>query len=133
MKSGTHRNVTRVMTPSAPSDTRAARNRSASASSVTSRTSPSAVTSRRPTTCADRFGKPMPVPWVAVEIAPASCWRSMSPWFSMASPRSASSLPSRCSVMPASTSTSSPFTDTTRSMASSRTITSSVQAMSVKE
>jgi hypothetical protein len=57
----------------------------------------------------------------------------MSPWFSIASPRSASSLPSRWSVIPASTSTSSPSTETTRSSASSRSITSSVHAMSVNE
>ena len=133
MNSGTQRSVTQVITPSAPSDTRAARNSSGSCSSLTSCTTPSAVTSRSPTTCADRFGNPIPVPCVAVDRAPASCWRSMSPWFSIASSRSASSLPSRCRVIPASTSTSAPSAETTRSSASSRSITSSVQAMSVNE
>ena len=33
----------------------------------------------------------MPVPWVAVAVAPASDWRSISPMFGMASPAASSS------------------------------------------
>ena len=70
---------------------------------------------------------------MAVEIAPASVCGSTSPWFSIASPRERSSSPSSCSVIPASTVTSMPSTDSTRLIARMSIITPSVHAMSVNE
>src|SRR5215210_1425819 len=128
---GTQRSVTWVIAPRAPSDTRAARRSSSPSRSSTS--SPVPLTMRSPATCADRLRKRAPVPWVAVEIAPASVCRSMSPWFSMARPRAASCSPSWCSVMPASTVTSGPSTATSRLIADRSRRRPSVQAMSVNE
>ena len=45
----------------------------------------------------------VPVPCVAVEVAPAIDWYAMSPMFSSASPRRSSSSHSFCSGMPACT------------------------------
>ena len=67
------------------------------------RTSPGAVTRRRPTTRVERLPKRTPVPCVAVASAPASACVSMSPWFSSASPWRAFCGPSAWSLMPAST------------------------------
>ena len=79
------------------------------------------------------FPKPAPVPWVAVEMAPASVCGSTSPWFSIASPRARSSSPSSRSVIPASTVTSLPSTPSTRRIRDMSSITPSVHAMSVNE
>ena len=57
-------------------------------SSPMSRSSPVAVTSRRPRTTPDRLVYRVPEPWVAVATAPAICWVSMSPWLRSARPAS---------------------------------------------
>ena len=90
-------------------------------------------TSRTPVTWDEMFAKRPPVPWVAVEIAPAIVWASTSPWFSRARPRSASAGPSSRIVMPASTVTWSPSTRSTRFICERSSISPSVQAMSVNE
>src|SRR5688572_5965001 len=130
VKAGTHRSVTAAIAPRAPRLTRAARSSSPSRRSCTS---PVPSTSRTPVTCDGRLPNLPPVPWVAVEIAPASVCGSTSPWFSIARPRVRSSSPRSCSVMPASTVTSFPSTASTRRMADMSIITPSVQAMSVNE
>ncbi|OLE37036.1 MAG: hypothetical protein AUG48_05530 [Actinobacteria bacterium 13_1_20CM_3_68_9] len=75
------------------------------------------------------------MPWVAVEIAPASVWRSMSPRFSIAIPRRQSAALRSRRVIPASTLTrpDSTSASTTRFSASIRIIAPSVSAASVKE
>ena len=75
------------------------------------------------------------MPWVAVEMAPASVWASMSPWFSIARPSSASRLPSSCRVIPACTVTKplERSASSTRSIAPMSISTPSVQAVSVNE
>ena len=79
------------------------------------------------------LGSVRPVPWVAVEIAPASVCLSMSPRFSCARPRRArASLRSRRTI-PACTFTSSPSASSTRSSAPRCTITPSVSAHSLNE
>ena len=57
----------------------------------------------------------------------------MSPWFSSARPRDASSGPSAFSVIPASTVTSSPSTDSSRFIRDRSSSAPSVQTMSVNE
>ena len=104
-KAGTQRSVTALIAPSAPTPTRAARSRSPSDSSR-SRTRPSPVTSSTPTTWVERLPSLSPVPWVPVEIAPATVWRSMSPRFSIARPRRWSSWLSSARMVPAPTRTS---------------------------
>ena len=140
MKAGTQRSVTAETAPSAPSETRAARRSSPSTAGrpsppvpLISIASPPAVTSRTELTCDEMFAKPPPVPWVAVEMAPAIVCASTSPWFSSARPRSASAGPSSRIVMPASTVTSLPSTRSTRFMRDRSSISPSVQAMSVNE
>ena len=86
VKAGTQRRVTAEIAPRAPTPTRAARSRSASAPAVSSRTLPSARTSSIASTWEEMLRSFAPVPWVPVEIAPAIVWRSMSPRFSIASP-----------------------------------------------
>ena len=75
------------------------------------------------------------MPWVAVEIAPASVWRSMSPRFSIARPRSHSAALRSRREIPASTLTrpESRSTSSTRFSASILIIAPSVSAASVKE
>ena len=75
------------------------------------------------------------MPWVAVEIAPASVCLSMSPRFSIANPRSQSAALRSRSVIPASTLTrpETVSTSRTRLSASIRSIAPSVSAASVKE
>ena len=79
--------------------TRATRSSSASVG-VDATTSPVPVTSSIPTTVVARLPSPSPVPWVAVAMAPAIDWRSMSPRFGIASPTAASSSLRRCRRMP---------------------------------
>ena len=76
-----------------------------------------------------------PVPWVAVEIAPASVCLSMSPWFSIASPWPCSASARRSIVIPASTLTRplARSTSSNRSSPSSLSIAPPVHAMSVNE
>ena len=131
VKRGTQRIVSSEITPSAPSETRPASRSSPSRSTA----SPSAVTNRMASTCADRLRKRAPVPWVAVAMAPASACLSMSPWFSSARPRSASSRAQSAILMPAWTLTRPvPVSASrTRFIRDRSTITPSVQAMSVNE
>ena len=78
-------------------------NSSGSCSSEHSTTSPVAVTSVRPTTWDERLRSAIPLPWVAVLMAPASAWTSVSPRFSMAKPCSQSGSPSDRNRVPAHT------------------------------
>ncbi len=131
----THRRVTSAITPRAPRPTRAARNASGSRSAEQSRVEPSASTRVSSLTCAERLGSRAPVPWVAVEIAPAIVWASMSPRFGRASPRSRRRPPSSRIVMPAWTRTRPEGRSTSRrpSIPSRETISPSTRAMSLKE
>ena len=76
-----------------------------------------------------------PVPCVAVEIAPAMLWESMSPRFSIARPTSASLRFSSWIVIPAWTRTSPDELSTSRILAIRSRLTRmpSVQAMSENE
>ena len=90
VNAGTQRSVTSAITPSAPERRRARRGTPrgrarASSASV----EPSASTSVSSATCEEMLRRRAPVPCVAVEIAPAMLWTSMSPRFSSASPCSA--------------------------------------------
>ncbi len=82
---------------------------------------PSASTSVSAATCEGMLRSRAPVPWVAVEIAPAMLCASMSPRFSMARPCSARRWLSARIVMPPCTRTSpqARSTSSTRSMRSS--------------
>ena len=79
--------------------------------------------------------RPAPVPWVAVEIAPAIVWRSMSPRFSIASPSPASARLRSASTVPAPTLTrpEAGSASITPARASIRIIEPSVIAASVNE
>ena len=91
--------------------------------------------SRPPRPAPRRCASRAPVPWVPVAIEPASVWRSMSPRFSNASPRSSRRRLSSPRTIPASTLTrpASRSTESTRSSRSQRTMTPSVSAISVNE
>ena len=80
------RKVMVAITPSAPSPTRAAGSSSGSESAEISSRVPSGSTSSIASISEERLRKRAPVPWVAVEIAPATVCLSMSPRFSSASP-----------------------------------------------
>ena len=64
------------------------------------------MTSSIATTWVERLPNFAPVPWVPVEIAPATVWRSMSPRFSIARPRRSSSSLTSARIAPAPTLTS---------------------------
>jgi hypothetical protein len=64
---------------------------------------PSAVTTSSETTCVARLPRRAPVPWVAVEMAPATLWTLMSPRLAIARPISSSRLLSWNSRVPAAT------------------------------
>ena len=73
-KAGTTCRVTVDTMPSAPSPTRATRNTSGSSSAEQLTIEPSAVTSRSPTIWSARPVRRAPVPWVEVDVAPATVW-----------------------------------------------------------
>ena len=100
---GTNFSRTCDTTPSAPSETRAARIASPSRSRSNSRTMPPAVTIRRPTAWLEMLCTVRPVPWVPVAIAPAIAWRSMSPMVVIAQPAARSGSPSSKMREPAHT------------------------------
>ncbi len=106
VKAGTHCSVTVESTPSAPTDTRAALNRSGFSSAEQETTDPSASTSSRPATWVAMPPRPAPVPWVPVEIAPETVCASMSPRFAIARPRVSSVAFSSLIVVPDRTVTS---------------------------
>ena len=135
VNAGTQRRVTAEIAPRAPTPTRAARSSSGSPSAVSSRTLPSPRTSSTASTWAEMFRRPAPVPWVAVEIAPAIVWRSMSPRFSIASPSRASAWLRSARTVPAPTLTrpEAGSASITPASASIRSIVPSVIAASVKE
>ena len=101
-KSGSTRNVNVVSTPSAPRPTRATWRTSGSRVSVAVTISPVPVTSVRPQTCADKDAATPPVPWVPVEMAPASVCSAMSPMLCRLSPSASSWRLSSLSWVPAS-------------------------------
>ena len=80
------------MTPSMPIDTWAAASRSGVDPSTTN-TSPRPSTKRHDRIDAEKLCRPTPDPCVAVPIAPAIPWVSMSPWFASARPASQSGSP----------------------------------------
>ncbi len=135
VKAGTQRRVTAEIAPRAPRPTRAARSSSGSPSALSSRTLPSARTSSSASTWAEILRSLDPVPWVPVEIAPAIVWRSMSPRFSIASPRpSRRSLSSARTVPPATrTRPEEGSASSTPLSAETSIIVPSVSAASVKE
>ena len=120
------------MTPSAPTDTRAARS---SSPPLIVRSLPSASTSSIASTWPEMIGWRVPVPCVPVEIAPASDWASMSPRFDIARPRACSSRESACSRIPRSTRTSplAASASSTRASASSEMSVPSVTAPALNE
>ena len=130
---GTQRSVTAVITPYAPSPTAAAASSSGSAPESAWTTEPSASTSSRPVTWVASPPYASPVPWVPVEIAPATVCTSTSPRFSSASPCAASSPDSACSRVPARTVTLSPVIATTPVSRSGRSSRPSVSAAPVNE
>jgi ABC-type uncharacterized transport system permease subunit len=135
LNAGTHWTVTAVITPSAPTPTRATRQMSARSVSSHHTTSPSPVTSSMPTIVVAMLPHSRPVPCVAVLIAPAIDWTLMSPRFGIAIPTAASSSPRSRSVMPASTVTRhrSRSTDRTDRIRSSDNSTPPVIAAGVNE
>ena len=124
--------------PSAPRPTRPA-SKSATSSSVppgrACTTDPSAVTTSRPATWADREAQRPPVPWVPVAIAPATVCRSMSPMLCSARPRPCRRSLSTCNGVPASTVTVIASRSTVRmpTSRSGRSSRPSATAMPVKE
>ncbi len=115
--------------------TRAARSSSGSPAAVSSRTEPSARTSSSASTWEEMLRSFAPVPWVPVEIAPATVWRSMSPRFSIASPSRCSSSLRSASTVPAPTLTrpEERSASITPLSAPTSTIVPSVIAVSVNE
>ncbi len=115
--------------------TRAARKASESLASLSSCRTPSAVTISIASICAERLRHFAPVPWVAVEIAPASVCLSMSPRFSSARPWRSSLRLRSPSRIPASTLTRLPGRSTSRIrfIPSIRSIAPSVTAAGVNE
>lgn len=91
------------MTPSAPSPIRATAKISGFSVSEQVSTVPSAVTISRARICADMDAESRPVPWVPVEVAPATVCSMMSPMLVSESPSRASAVLSRFSGVPAST------------------------------
>src|SRR4051812_4242476 len=118
------------MTPSAPSETRAA---SSSSPPAIVRSEPSGPTSSTLVSCRERFGSAVPVPCVPVASAPASDWASMSPRFGIASPRTCSSRDNAFRRIPASTRTRPSPASSTRLSASSESSVPSVTAPALKE
>ena len=100
-KIGSTRKVMVVRIPSAPSPTRATSRTSAFSSGVARSRSPVPVTSSSPTTCAASPAAVPPVPWVPVEIAPASVCSAMSPMLCRLRPSASSSALSTFSGVPA--------------------------------
>jgi hypothetical protein len=96
---------------------------------------PSARRSVSARTCEEMFASLAPVPCVAVEIAPAIVWTSISPRFSIARPCAASSRLSALIVIPPCTRTNPDgrSTSSTVAMRSSFSSSPSVQTMSPKE
>lgn len=124
-----------MITPSAPSPTRATAKTSGFSRSEQRRTVPSAVTSSRARICAAMDAESRPVPWVPVEVAPATVCSMMSPMLVSDRPSRARAALSRLSGVPASTVTviasrSIPRMPVSRS---GRTSTPSVAAAAVKE
>src|SRR6185437_4109614 len=135
VNAGTQRSVTSAIAPSAPRPTRAARNTSGSCCSEQASVEPSARTRVSSTTCEEMLRSREPVPCVAVEIAPAMLWTSMSPRFSIARPWRSSCALSSAIVMPVCTLTSpdAGSASSTRVMFCMPIIAPSVSAMSLKE
>lgn len=102
-KTGSTAKVIALITPSAPSPIRAAAKTSGFSSGEQRRTVPSAVTSSSARICADIDAESRPVPWVPVEVAPATVCSMMSPMLVSDSPSRASAALSRFSGVPAST------------------------------
>ncbi len=100
-KSGSTAKVTRVRIPRAPRPTRAISRTSALCSGEASRTSPVPVTSCSPAIWADRPAATPPVPWVPVDVAPASVCSAMSPMLCSERPSRSSSALSTLSWVPA--------------------------------
>ncbi len=73
-KAGTSWRVRVDTSPMAPTPTRAAWKTSGSSSGEQATTEPSAATMRIATICAASPGNCAPVPWVAVDVAPATVW-----------------------------------------------------------
>ncbi|MGY3679172.1 hypothetical protein ACVWXU_002795 [Streptomyces sp. TE33382] len=134
-KTGSTAKVIAVITPRAPSPSRAAANTSGFSSAEHRSTVPLAVTSSRPRICADMDAESRPVPWVPVEVAPATVCSMMSPMFVSDRPSRARAALSRLSGVPASTVTVIAVRSTSRIPVSSsgRISTPSVAAAAVNE
>ena len=107
-KAGTQAISISVTTPRAPRPTRIASKRSGRSRAEHSTMRPSASTTWAPVTKLDRLPKAAPVPWVPVASAPLIVWRSMSPRFARARPRSASMRLRSARRVPARTRTRAP-------------------------